>query len=397
MHNFFRKSLAHKTAVLAVGIGVAAGIGYAVLQVTQLPKVVVTPGELLLMLYVFFLLLLALFVVTVVLPLRRITRQMEAVMQGRQYAKVDHKGKIDEFGIIARFFNVITASIERVSMDITDRKRLTAELQHATIVQRQLLPKRAPKIFGLDVAVKTRSMSEVGGDNFDIVTGEKNTLLYIGDATGHGSPAGIIMSMVNVLIHAASAQTQDPVVLLALVNRCLTPKILPTMFMTLVMLRWEHEAQKLYYTGCGHEHVLHYHANTTVCEAHKTGGIALGMVPQVDRLLKEQELPLMTNDTVVLFTDGITEARNAKGEMYTVERLRQAVEKYGDRHTASAIFKGISEDFAEFVGPNYVQDDDITLMVLKYNLKGMAETHEGLQLSVDTSNIPEMDKPNWEW
>ncbi len=353
-------------------------------------------GQLLWALYIFLVLLLIVFVVQVLRPLQRTTRQMRAALHGETYKKLSLTSGPRELRTLAEFFNTMISSIEEVSADVRDRQRLAEELDFAADFQKHLMPKVSPKVPGLDVVVKTRPATEVGGDNFDIITLKDSTLFYVGDATGHGLQAGLLMSMVSVLVHTFAELKNKPSEILTKVNQFLTPKILPSMFMTLVMLRWEHATQKLYYTGCGHEYILIYHAATGKCEALKTGGLALGLLPSAQGKIVEHEIDLAPNDVVVLYTDGITESQNAKGEMYDVEHLRQSTESHAGRGKAESIFNGISQDFARFVGKDYVQADDTTLFVLKYNFKNI-RTDKNLRLEIDTAGISAIEKPNWSW
>lgn len=388
-----RKSLAHKTTFLVLAIfGVTAAWYVATLR-GQLPTFDFTIGQLLFILYLLAGALLYFFVTHVIRPLRAIVREVRALKSGQQYNKValDH---IDEFGTLANFFNEIVDTLERVRTDLNDKRRLTSELEFATKVQRQLLPKKMPVVPGLDIVVKTRSATEIGGDSFDIIPRANDTVFYIGDATGHGSPAGILMAMVNVLIHTLAnvyTSTRDIAIH---ANHFLAPKTTATMFMTLVLLRWEHAAQKLFYTGCGHEHILVYRAAKGTVDLIKSGGIALAMFPDMSKIAKEAELPLAAGDTVVLFTDGVTEAVNPTGEMFGIERLRAIVAEYGPKSSADSIFAAVSKSFSAFVGHAFDQRDDITLLVLKYNFKGV---RHAATLDVDTSGIAGYERQSLEW
>lgn len=334
------------------------------------------------------------FVWQVMWPLETVTEQMQRVLSRKAYTQVTLPPRHDEIGTLTKFFNAVVTSLEQVSTDIVDRQRLAKELGFAAKLQRHLLPKAAPRVPGLDVLVKTKFATEVGGDNFDIIHRPESTLFYVGDATGHGSPASIVMSMVNVLVHTFASSSTDPHAILAQTNRFLHPKLSAAMFMTLAMLRWEHNQKQLFYTGCGHEHILVYRAASQTCEAIKTGGIALGMVPEIEKLVREKSIDLQPNDAVVLYTDGITEAKNAAGEMFGVERLRAAVARHGYQNSARGIFSGISKEFAQFVGQGHVQADDITLLVLKRSADG---AEYKLQLDVDTTGLHGAHPPNWDW
>ncbi|MBD3328383.1 SpoIIE family protein phosphatase [Candidatus Peregrinibacteria bacterium] len=300
----------------------------------------------------------------VVFPLEVILEQMKALLTGKDYKKI-YTRRMDEIGIIAHFFNEVTRSFEKVSMDIKEGKRMLNELEIAAQLQADILPKASPKVKGLLVEAKTRPAAELGGDNFDFIKRKENTFIYIGDVTGHGVPAGLVMTMVNTLIHTFVEIYDNAYDIIVNTNKQLKSRIKSTMFMTMVLLKWNEMSNKMTFVGSGHEHIIIYRASSGTCETVKSGGIALGMVPDNSKLVKEKELPLNEGDVLVLYSDGITEGRNMSGEMYTLERLLKAVEKFATEYDPDGIVHHIALDYSKFV-QNHVQDDDVTLMVIKY-------------------------------
>lgn len=138
-----------------------------------------------------------------------------------------------------------------------------------------------------------------------------------------------------------------------------------------------------------------YHAKTRKVEAIKSGGIALRMIPDISQIIKEKSIDVETNDVVVLYTDGITEARNPEGEMYGLERFRQSLEKNGDHTTSERIFDLITKDFSNFVG-EYVQTDDITMIVAKKTEKNLETRHIKLNINADEEKTFQKSKV-WDW
>ena len=120
----------------------------------------------------------------------------------------------------------------------------------------------------------------------------------------------------------------------------------------------------MFFSGGGHEHIILFHKKDGTCEARQTGGIALGMVPDISRIVKEEQIPLETGDFVVLYSDGIIEAKNMEGEMFGLKRLQEAVTKYAGTASPEDLFIRISKDFAGFVG-DAIQEDDITLIAIQ--------------------------------
>jgi sigma-B regulation protein RsbU (phosphoserine phosphatase) len=267
--------------------------------------------------------------------------------------------------VLAHFFNDVTRNIERISVDIAEGKRMSKELSVGAEIQKRIIPKEFIPIPGIKFFGNTRPASEVSGDSFDVIQAENgNSYIYTGDVTGHGVPAALIMMIVNTLMRTFSEIYANGYDIIVNTNRILKQRIEPRRFMTCVLLRWNTNEQKLYYTGAGHEHILIYHRREGVCEVKQTGGIALGMVPDISKIVKEEAIPLEKGDFVVLYSDGIIEARNMEGQMFGINRLKQAVEQYASTSTPEELFANISKDFGLFVG-NQFQEDDITLIAVQ--------------------------------
>lgn len=312
-------------------------------------------------------LILLLFLLDVMVPLNRVFKQVKNLLSGKQYQRLTPT-TVDEVGVFTHFFNEITLDLEKISYDVKERRRMSSELDIAAKIQQDVLPKVAPDSPGLDIVAKTKSAAEVGGDSFDFLSSPdgKQTFIYIGDVTGHGVPAGLVMVMVDTIVTSmVSLGLKNSKEVIVNTNTLLTPRISTRLFMTMVMLRWDAELQKMYYTGAGHEHVLLYKAGTEKVESFRSGGIALGMIPDNSKIAIEQEIPLEVGDTIVLYTDGLTEAKNQAGEMYGVERMARSLEKNGYLPSSESIFEHLTKDFANFVG-EYVQVDDTTMIVIKF-------------------------------
>ena len=340
-------------------------------------------------------LIFAVFLLDVILPLNRVAKEVKNLLTGKQYQRVE-PSTIDEIGMFTHFFNEITHDLEKISYDVKERRRMSSELDIASQIQKDVLPKVAPNSPGLDIVAKTRSAAEVGGDSFDFLPSPdgNQTFIYIGDVTGHGVPAGLVMVMVDTLIHSMISQglTSSKDVLVN-TNALLTPRISARLFMTLIMMRWDAVQQKMYYTGAGHEHILIYRAKTETVEASRAGGIALGMIPDNSKVIQEKEIQLEIGDSILLYTDGITEAKNTAGEMYVVDLVAESFKKHGYLPSAESIFDHVTQDFANFVG-EYVQVDDITMIVSKYVGKDASTT---TKLTIAADEAKDGESKIWSW
>ncbi|MFA6521561.1 MAG: PP2C family protein-serine/threonine phosphatase [Candidatus Gracilibacteria bacterium] len=313
--------------------------------------------------FLLFVFAFAVFVFIIHLPLSKVFIQMKALLTSRPYKKIFTQ-RVDEVGVLAHFFNEVTKNMERLSLDMEEGRRMSKELSVGSDIQKKILPTQMPQIPGLLIHGSTRPASEVGGDSFDINDVNGNVYVYIGDVTGHGLPAGLIMVMVNTLIRTFSEVYQNGYDIIVNTNRILKQRIEPRRFMTCVLLRWNLQDQKMYYTGAGHEHIMIFHKKQGVCEVKQSGGIALGMVPDISKIIKEEQIPLESGDFVILYSDGITEAKNMQGEMFGIERLKNTISQYSNANTPEELFVNISKEFGNFVGQQ-IQADDITLIALK--------------------------------
>lgn len=310
----------------------------------------------------------------VVHPLKKILHEVECLLTGRKYQKI-FTTRVDEIGVIAHFFNEVTKNLNSLAGNIHEQKRLSGELGLAAELQKNILPTASPQVPGLVVVIKSRSAAETGGDSFDFIKKDDKTFIYVGDVTGHGVPAALVMTMVHALVRVFSESCSSAYEVLVQTNKHLKQHISSTMFMTMIMLSWDHVAKKLTYVGAGHEYLLVYRAKTGQCEQIKAGGIALGMVPDNGKLIKEVDLELEDGDYLLLFTDGVVEGRNNHGDMYGIDRLKQRFAEYAVQYGPADVHKQIALDFSQFAG-SHEQEDDITLMVLQRKDDGVSSAVE---------------------
>lgn len=198
---FLRDSLTKKAVFLfslLMGVLVVVAVVFFRKEVTEVPLSLflgIIPGLLVVILLAFLF--------DVVVPMNRVAKQVRNLLTGKNYQRLQPT-TIDEIGMFTHFFNEITQDLEKISYDVKERRRMSSELDIAAQIQRDVLPKVAPDSPGLDIVAKTRSAAEVGGDCFDFIPSPdgNQTFIYIGDVTGHGVPAGLVMMMVDTLINS---------------------------------------------------------------------------------------------------------------------------------------------------------------------------------------------------
>lgn len=300
----------------------------------------------------------------------RITRSInQLVVSAATIAKGDFSHRVeihtgDELEILGSSFNTMAGELDKSLEEKVYRERVAKELELAAKIQMGILPKTLPNIPSLDIAAGLIPAEEVGGDCYDfLATGDDDrTLMYLGDVTGHGVPAGIQVSVANALFYYFSKKFPLKEVLVE-VNSVMKAKSPSNMFMTLALLEWGEQKKELRYVNAGHEPLIHAASNGTVQEFH-AGGVALGMIPDIAPQLKEMMVPLAVGDVLVIYSDGLPECWKDEKEIYGMERLKKTIAAAARLPSALAIRNSILADIKQYEG-NYKQMDDMTIIVVK--------------------------------
>jgi serine phosphatase RsbU (regulator of sigma subunit) len=332
-----------------------------------------------------------------ILPVNVLNQEIAKFMTGMQDdTTIEPSSMSKGMNYLTNFFIKSLKILKAFKQELRDGRKLKSEVEIASDIQRHVFEKEIVTMPFLDVAMATTPATEVGWDSLDIIVGrDDNYYLYIGDVTWHGVPSGFVMMMVNALISAFSLSEQSGAKVLSLTNTILKPRIKQNMMMTCVMLRWDTKAKAMYYTGAGHEFILVYKAKMGKVFKVKTGGVALGMMRDSSKILKEQQIAFDPMDIIVLYTDGISEARyrsEQNGILFTVDRIVEAINRSKEKN-ARAIFQQITIDLSAFMGYKHKQYDDITLAVVQYLPENIAaSTSLDIPDAIDKTNITE-----WNW
>lgn len=261
---------------------------------------------------------------------------------------------------------VFSLNYEAVYHKLMEDSRLAREFEIAAKIQMGLLPREMPKIQGLSIGAKVIPAREVGGDYYDLLPlPDDRMVVVIGDVSGKGLPAGMIMLIVRTTIHLLvdADPHGNPAQLLRSLEEKLAPQLDALTFMTFLALRWNGRDRILTWSGAGHEHILWRSTLDGKIHRIKTGGLALGL--QRDHFLPREERKLMLSeaDVVLLYTDGVIECRGPDGGAWGLARLEESLERH---HTGSPeeILEGVLADLDRF-RQNILPADDRTLVVMK--------------------------------
>jgi len=247
---------------------------------------------------------------------------------------------------------------------------INSQLEMARQIQLAILPTEAPKIQGLDIAARYIPMSSVAGDFYDfIVVDEKHLGILIADVSGHGLPSALIASMLQSAFAAQSAHASDPVRVLSELNRALFGKF-QSHFVTAAYLFLDLGKSSVNYAGAGHPPLLVWRKSSGSVAEVLENGLFLG--PFHDSTYSAVPLSLEGGDRIVLYTDGIVEARNSSEEEFGMDRFMRMVEENhalpADRF-ADTLLDGVARWSEQARGEG--QSDDITLLAIDF--KGVNE------------------------
>ncbi len=241
--------------------------------------------------------------------------------------------------------------------------KLQQELTDSQEIQEALLPKDLPHIEGIAIAVAWQPANAVGGDYFDVIKfDDRHSAICIADAAGKGMPAALLMSNVQAVLKSFATAQVAPAELCAQVNGVMCQNMVPHRFISCFYGLLDTQTRKFYYANAGHCPPML--ARGGVCVRMKEGGPVLGIFPDAHYL--QGEIELSPGDSLIFFTDGVTEARDACGEEFGEERLQELLTLGGEfraRELRDLIMAAVGE-FSD--GP--VQDD-ATLMVVKVEIK----------------------------
>lgn len=297
-------------------------------------------------------------------PLKRLKEGALRIAKGNFNYQIKVKSK-DEVGTLADTFNQMALDLDKYQKELVAKEHLAHELKIATKIQEDLLPKKLPQLSNLDIAAKVIPAADVGGDCYDFIElDDNNTLIYIGDVTGHGVASGVVVAIANALIYGFSQYFKNPRDVLVNANAVIKAKTQANMFITMVMGGWNKQNREFTYTSAGHDQMVLYRAATKEISLSQKGGMALGMLPDISKIVKENKIKLEKDDVLVMYTDGVIEAWRSEKELYELDKLKKLVSEIGHLPTASEILDAIFQDVKDFMG-DYPQQDDITVVVMK--------------------------------
>lgn len=260
----------------------------------------------------------------------------------------------------------IARTLDLASRQEKELERRDSELAIARTIQTSVIP-RDFALPGFDIAAVMMPAAEVGGDFYDFRrTGDGGAWLGIGDVTGHGITAGMIMMMAQsmfTMLSESSVEEPTPAGFLAKLNRAfyfnLRSRLKEEKFMTMVVARLYPDG-RLVYAGA-HTDLLVYRKGTASIERLPTDGLWLGLVEDLSESTKDHETTLAPGDLALFHTDGVTEARNEKGEVFDIHRLIERLGAASGGSAGDTVMSILSATHGWSPSPT----DDVSLMAIR--------------------------------
>jgi len=287
-------------------------------------------------------------------PVRRLHEAAGKLAYGDFSVRIADPGS-DEIGDLGRDFNRMVPALE-------EQIRVKRDLHAAQEIQQHLIPASAPVIDGFDIAGKTIYCDETGGDYQDYVPlGETRYAIVIGDVTGHGVGAALLMASARAVLRANAPHQDSATKVLSAVNRQLSADSTGGRSLTLFYLQLEADNRTIDWISAGHETALIYDPATDNFTMLEGEDIPLGI--DAEWAFSGQTATLPNGSVLVAYTDGIREAHNDAGEQYGLERLKKVIRDSHARGSA-AVLDAILAELATYRGKTKAHDD-VSLLVIK--------------------------------
>jgi serine phosphatase RsbU (regulator of sigma subunit)/anti-sigma regulatory factor (Ser/Thr protein kinase) len=250
-----------------------------------------------------------------------------------------------------------------LALEHLENEKREREWEIARSIQQRLLPKELPQLSGWHLDARYLPARIVGGDFYDVRRLSDGRLgLSVGDATGKGMPAALMMASTCTLLRAMAEGTHTPGEVLAWINEVLCPEVPPGTFVTCFYAILDPSTGNLRYANAGHCLPYHWRAREREVIHIAANGTPLGIT--AGERYDEHETTLAAGDIIFFYSDGLVEAHDPQRQMFGMPRLQSLLSEAAGDGDRGMIDMSLNE-LAQFTGPNWEQEDDVTLMTLR--------------------------------
>lgn len=311
--------------------------------------------------------LIYLLISVLVKPIQALTDGVRAIGEGSLEDEIRIDGP-EEIGEIASAFNEITAKFRQAQQSVVEQERMQKEMQVAQEIQHSLLPNRVPKVSGYDIASLYRAAKEVGGDYYDFVSVDEDTLgVVVADVSGKGVPGSLVMTMIRTALRMEARGSHSAADVMARMNDFVTEDMKKGMFVTIFYVILDSKNRIISYASAGHNPMILFRAETDETFFLNPRGFPVGISLPDESLFRRsidvEKIKLKKDDMLVIYTDGVTEAMNDARDQYGEDRLISLLKEHG-RKSPKEFIDLLTGDIADFTR-GHPQNDDITVVAVK--------------------------------
>lgn len=277
----------------------------------------------------------------------------------------------NEVGEIAQAFSDMASKFRKAQIGLVQQKQLQKEIQVAQEIQHMLLPTTFPEVQGYDISTYYESAKEVGGDLFDFIRVDDDTIgIVVADVSGKGVPGSLVMTMIRTALRLEARGNKNPGEVLARVNDFVVDDMKKGMFVTMFYIILDSRNRTIHYASAGHNPMILHRASTNQTYYLNPRGFPVG-ISLPDRKLFGQSIQtdsikLLEDDVLISYTDGITEAMNTSRDLFSEERFLESIRKFA-HHDAKGFVENMRQEILSFT-QGAPQNDDITFVAIKENM-----------------------------
>jgi len=298
----------------------------------------------------------------IIRPIKKISYGASVIGQGDFSYRIEVKSS-DELGRLASEFNQMTEMIQDSKEKEIETRIMNEQLEIARDIQEGLNPMGFYNKKGIQIKGSTKAAKGVGGDYFDYIDiDEDRVCALISDVSGKGVPASLVMVMIRTVFTSyVSRKDIDCASVVKAINDSLSADFAIDKFATLFFMIYNRATEELSFSNAGHGPLFCYRASENVCTRTSLDGVPIGIMEEVD--YKQAKVKFHPGDMVVLYTDGITEMRNASKEEFGLHRVHKLL--MANHHLNASDFLELLIGEVELFRGDTPPHDDTTAMVFK--------------------------------
>ena len=300
-------------------------------------------------------------------PLKSLALQAETIASGHFDQTLTPTNKEDEIGKLSQSFTnmqlSLTQYIEELKDTTASKAQIENELQIASNIQMSMLPKIYPPYpdrHEIDIFGQLNPAKEVGGDLYDFYIRDEKLFFCIGDVSGKGVPASLVMAVTRTLFRTVSSHESQPDRIMSIINRAISQDNESNMFVTLFLGVLDLPTGRLRYCNGGHDAPL-LHGDSGIGILPCQSNLPVGVVDEWKFVAQETMIDPLT--TIFLYTDGLTEAENTRHEQFQEDRIIEVARQ--SERTPKLFIEKMADAVNHFVG-NADQSDDLTMLAIQY-------------------------------